>query len=300
MVKKGLHDMKNKTTGRRVFEIFNTLFMVFMIFVCLYPMIYVFFASLSNSDMLMAHRGILLKPLGANLDSYRAVMKNKLIFSGYRNTLFILVVGVAINLLMTSLGAYFLSRKNVMLKGVIMGMITFTMFFSGGLIPMYLTVKNLHLLNTLWSLILPGAISTYNMIILRTSFAAIPDTLEEAAQIDGAGHIRILFQIVLPLSKSIIAVMILYYGVGYWNGWFNASIYLDERHLFPLQLVLREILLANDTSAMTQGAGLADEISIAETVKYAVIIVSTLPILCIYPFMQKYFDKGVMIGALKG
>ena len=292
--------MKNKTTGRRVFEIFNTLFMVFMIFVCLYPMIYVFFASLSNSDMLMAHRGILLKPLGANLDSYRAVMKNKLIFSGYRNTLFILVVGVAINLLMTSLGAYFLSRKNVMLKGVIMGMITFTMFFSGGLIPMYLTVKNLHLLNTLWSLILPGAISTYNMIILRTSFAAIPDTLEEAAQIDGAGHIRILFQIVLPLSKSIIAVMILYYGVGYWNGWFNASIYLDERHLFPLQLVLREILLANDTSAMTQGAGLADEISIAETVKYAVIIVSTLPILCIYPFMQKYFDKGVMIGALKG
>ena len=292
--------MKNKTTGRRVFEIFNTLFMVFMIFVCLYPMIYVFFASLSNSDMLMAHRGILLKPLGANLDSYRAVMKNKLIFSGYRNTLFILVVGVAINLLMTSLGAYFLSRKNVMLKGVIMGMITFTMFFSGGLIPMYLTVKNLHLLNTLWSLILPGAISTYNMIILRTSFAAIPDTLEEAAQIDGAGHIRILFQIVLPLSKSIIAVMILYYGVGYWNGWFNASIYLDERHLFPLQLVLREILLANDTSALTQGAGLADEISIDETVKYAVIIVSTLPILCIYPFMQKYFDKGVMIGALKG
>ena len=205
-----------------------------------------------------------------------------------------------INLLLTSLGAYFLSRRNVLLKGAIMGMIIFTMFFSGGLIPMYLTVKNLHLLNSLWSLILPGAISTYNMIILRTSFASIPTTLEEAAQIDGAGHIRILFQIILPLSKSIIAVMILYYGVGYWNGWFNASIYLDERNLFPLQLVLREILLANDTSAMTQGVGFADGISIAETVKYAVIIVSTLPILCIYPFMQKYFDKGVMIGALKG
>lgn len=292
--------MKNKTAGRWIFEIINALFMIFMIFICLYPMIYVLFASLSNSDMLMAHRGILIKPLGINLDSYKAVLKNKLIFSGYRNTLFILVVGVAINLLMTSLGAYFLSRRNVMLKGAIMGMIIFTMFFSGGLIPMYLTVKNLHLLNSLWSLILPGAISTYNMIILRTSFASIPTTLEEAAQIDGAGHIRILFQIILPLSKSIIAVMILYYGVGYWNGWFNASIYLDERNLFPLQLVLREILLANDTSAMTQGVGFADGISIAETVKYAVIIVSTLPILCIYPFMQKYFDKGVMIGALKG
>ena len=292
--------MKNKTAGRRIFEIINALFMIFMIFICLYPMIYVLFASLSNSDMLMAHRGILIKPLGFNVEAYRAVLKNPVIASGYLNTIFVVVVGTAFNVALTSLGAYFLSRRNVLLKGAIMGMIIFTMFFSGGLIPMYLTVKNLHLLNSLWSLILPGAISTYNMIILRTSFASIPTTLEEAAQIDGAGHIRILFQIILPLSKSIIAVMILYYGVGYWNGWFNASIYLDERNLFPLQLVLREILLANDTSAMTQGVGFADGISIAETVKYAVIIVSTLPILCIYPFMQKYFDKGVMIGALKG
>ena len=243
---------------------------------------------------------MLFKPLGFNLKSYAAVLKNRLIFSGYRNTLFILVVGVAINILMTSFGAYFLSRRNIMLKGFVMGMITVTMFFSGGIIPIYLNVKNLGLLNSLWSLIIPSAISTFNLIILRTSFMSIPAALEEAAQIDGAGHLRVLFQIILPLSKSIIAVMILYYGVAYWNGWFNASIYLNNKSLYPLQLVLKEILLANDTSAMTQGVAFSDGVSIAQTVKYAVIIVSTLPILCIYPFLQKYFDKGVMIGALKG
>ena len=292
--------MKRMSVGERVFTVLNTIFMLFMIFVCLYPMVYVIMASLSDSNQLMAHTGILLKPLGFNLKSYAAVGENRLIFSGYRNTLFILVVGVVVNLLMTSLGAYFLSRKNVMLKGFVMGMITVTMFFSGGMIPLFLTVKNLGLLNSLWSLIIPSAISTFNLIIMRTSFMAIPAGIEEAAQIDGAGHIRLLFTIILPMSRSIVAVMILYYGVAYWNGWFNAAIYLNEKSLYPLQLVLREILLANDTSAMTQGMGFSDGISIAETVKYAVIVVSTIPILCIYPFMQKYFDKGVMVGALKG
>jgi len=289
-----------QTLGARVFTFFNTLFMLFMIFICLYPMLYVVLASLSDSNLLMAHTGMLLKPLGFNLESYSAVLKNQLIFTGYRNTLFILVVGVSLSVLMTSLGAYFLSRRNVMLKGFVMGMVTVTMFFSGGMIPMFLNVRNLGLLNSVWSLIIPSAINTFNLIILRTSFMAIPASLEEAAEIDGAGHIRILFQVVLPLSKSIIAVMILYYGVAYWNGWFNAAIYLNDKRLYPLQLVLREILLANDTSAMTQGMGFSDGISIAETVKYAVIVVSTLPILCIYPFLQKYFDKGVMVGALKG
>lgn len=292
--------MMKSTFGTKVFTFFNTLFMIFMIFACVYPMIYVVLASLSDSNQLMAHTGILLKPLGLNFESYAAVLKNRLIFSGYRNTLFILVVGVAINILMTSLGAYFLSRRNVMLKGFVMGMVTVTMFFSGGIIPTFLTVKNLGLFNSLWALIIPSAISTFNLIILRTSFMTIPASLEEAAEIDGAGHIRVLFQIILPLSKSIIAVMILYYGVGYWNGWFNAAIYLNDKKLYPLQLVLKEILHANDTSAMTQGMGFSDGVSIAETVKYAVIVVSTLPILCIYPFLQKYFDKGVMIGALKG
>ena len=292
--------MKKRTVGEKVFTVFNTLFMIFMGFVCLYPMIYVILASFSDSNQLMAHSGILLKPLGFNLKSYEAVSHNRLIFSGYRNTLFILVIGVAINILMTSLGAYFLSRRNLMLKGFVMGMITVTMFFSGGMIPIFLTVKNLGLLNSLWSLIIPSAISTFNLIIMRTSFMSIPAGIEEAAEIDGAGHVRMLFRIILPMSRSIVAVMILYYGVAYWNGWFNAAIYLSDKSLYPLQLVLREILIANDTTAMTQGMGFSDGVSIAETVKYAVIVVSTIPILCIYPFMQRYFDKGVMIGALKG
>ena len=179
-------------------------------------------------------------------------------------------------------------------------MIMITMFFSGGIIPFYLTVKMLGMYNSLWSLIIPSGISTYNLIIMRTSFIGIPDSLEEAAYIDGAGHVRVLTQVIIPLSKSIIAVMVLYYGVAHWNEWFNAMIFLNDRGKFPLQLVLREILIQNDTNSMTQGVGAADGISVAESVKYAVIIVATVPILCIYPFLQKYFVKGVMVGALKG
>jgi putative aldouronate transport system permease protein len=177
--------------------------------------------------------------------------------------------------------------------------ITFTMFFSGGMIPAYLNLRDLHLTNTLWGLIIPGAISTYNMIILRTSFQAIPDSLTEAAIIDGAGHIRILFAVVLPLSKAILAVMILYYGIGIWNAWFWASAILRRRELYPLQVILREILLQNSALEMSTGVDAGDQESIAVTIRYATIIVATVPVLCIYPFLQKYFARGVMIGAVK-
>ena len=183
-------------------------------------------------------------------------------------------------------------------------MIVFTMYFSGGLIPTYLNIRDLGMLDSLWSLIIPGAISTYNMIVLRTGFASVPESLEESAKIDGASNIRILWQIIIPLSKASLAVICLYYAVGHWNSWFNAMIYLNRRELFPLQLILREILINNDTSSMVNdvtvqgGAGEASFVS--ETVKYAVIIVSTVPILCLYPFIQKYFTKGVMVGAVKG
>lgn len=263
-------------------------------------MVYVVFASLSESSALMAHSGMLFKPLNANIAAYKAVMQNVMIGYGYMNTIFVVVIGVSLNIVMTSIAAYFLSRRDVMLKGIIMKFITFTMFFSGGMIPFYLVVKNLGLYNSLWSLILPSAINTYNLIIMRTSFMSIPYSLEEAARIDGAGHISILVKVVLPLSKAIIAVMVLYYGVAHWNSWFNAMLFLDEREKFPLQLVLREILIQNDVDAMTQGVDVADGLAVAETVKYAVIVVATLPVLCIYPFLQKYFVKGVMIGALKG
>ena len=264
-------------------------------------MVHVLFASFSDSKLLMEHSGILFKPLGFNLSAYAAVMKNPMILSGYINTLFVLVVGVVINLFMTIMAAYFLSRKNrILFKNVIMGIMMFTMYFSGGLIPTYILVQNLGIYDTLWSLILPGAINTYNLIIMRTSFQAIPQSLEEAAYLDGATHLQIIWHVVLPLSKAIVAVMILYYGVAHWNAWFAASIYLRERTKYPLQLVLKEILIQNDMSNMAQGASTGDIYSVGESIKYAVIVVATVPILCIYPFLQKYFVKGVMIGAVKG
>lgn len=248
----------------------------------------------------MQHSGILLKPVGFSLEAYKKVLKNPMISVGYINTLFLLTVGVFIQLVMTSLGAYFLARKDIMWKKPIVLLITFTMFFSGGMIPFYLNLKDLHLTNTLWGLIIPFMISTYNMIILRTSFEGIPEALIESAQIDGAGHLRILVSITLPLSKAVLAVMVLYYGVGVWNSWFWASNILRDRTLYPLQVVLREILMSNDVSSMTTGVGVADTEAIAATIKYATIVVATVPILCIYPFLQKYFTKGVMIGAVKG
>lgn len=285
---------------RKGFVLANTVFLGLLSIVCIYPVLYVCFASLSDSGRIMEHTGLLWKPLGFNVEAYRAVLKNPVIASGYLNTIFVVVVGTAFNVALTSLGAYFLSRKNVMLKNAVMTMIVITMFFSGGLIPFYLTVKMLGMYNSLWALIIPTGINTYNLIIMRTSFMAIPDSMEEAAVIDGAGHIRVLTQIVLPLSKSIVAVMVLYYGVAHWNEWFNAMVFLNNRSKFPLQLVLREILIQNDTQSMTQGVSVTDGISVQESVKYAVIIVATVPILCIYPFLQKYFVKGVLVGALKG
>ena len=290
-----------KTTfSRKCFVCFNTVFLTLLSLLCLYPMLYVLFASLSDSRELMSHSGLLLAPLKFNTNAYISVFKNPSILSGYRNTLFILVLGTVYSVTLTSLGAYVLSRRNFLLRNFFMMAITFTMFFNGGLIPFYMVVKKVGLYNSLLSLIIPLGISTYNLIIMRTSFAAVPVELEEAARIDGASHWTILFKIYIPVSKAIIAVMILYYGVGLWNGWFYSMIFIADRDKFPLQLILREILIQNDTSSVTGGVGMEDGFSVAESVKYAIIVVATAPILCIYPFIQKYFVKGVMIGAVKG
>jgi putative aldouronate transport system permease protein len=289
------------TTGERNFNALNVLIMTFMMIITVYPILFVLFASLSDPVEMMAHTGILLRPLGkVTLGAYQAVAENPNILQGFLNTVFIVVVGTTFNIFMTALGAYFLSRKGVLFRDFFMMAIVFTMFFSGGLIPVYFTVRDLHLDNTLWALIIPGAVNTYNLIIMRTAFAAIPDSLEESAKLDGAGHLRILFNIMLPLAGPTIAVMVLYYGVAHWNSWFNAMIYLRKRELFPLQLILREILILNETSNMTTGAGAGDMEMIGETIKYAIIVVATLPILVLYPFLQRYFVKGVMIGAVKG
>lgn len=290
------------TTGEKIFNVFNIAFMIAMMFVMFYPMWHVLCASFSDARLLSAHTGILIWPDGYSVTAYKLMMKNPMILKGYGNTLFILVFGLLINMLMTCLAAYVLSRKNVMLNRPITIFIVFTMYFSGGLIPTYLNIKDLQLLDTLWAVIIPGAISTYNMIVLRTGFASVPESLEESAKIDGASAMRILWQIILPLSKATVAVICLYYAVAHWNSWFNAMLYLNDRELFPLQLILREILIQNDTSSMVTAmdVGAGDSSFVSETVKYAVIIVSVVPILCVYPFIQKYFTKGVMVGAVKG
>ena len=285
----------------KIFQVINILFLTLLMIVTIYPMIHVIMASFCDRVELTSHKGFLLYPVGKiSFEAYKAVLDNTNILIGYKNTLIILVVGVSLQIFMTSIGAYVLSRKTFAARNIIMFFITFTMFFQGGIIPFFLLVRNLDLINKLLSVVIPFAISAYNLIIMRTSFAAIPDSLEESAKLDGASHFAIYTKIVMPLSKAVIAVMILYYGVGIWNGWFWASVFIRDRSLFPLQLILREILIANDVSTMTTGSSGADVMAIAESIKYATIVVSTLPVLMIYPFLQKYFAKGVMIGAIKG
>ncbi|MFE5319406.1 carbohydrate ABC transporter permease [Paenibacillus sp. NPDC056579] len=291
--------MVKRSFGEKSFDLFNTLLMLLLCFVTLYPFLYVLFASFSNPADVAQHRGLLYSPIGFNLGAYKAVFDNPMIAKGYQNTLFYVVAGTAINLFMTSLGAYALSRRNLYFKNHIMFLIVITMVFSGGLIPSYLLIGNLGMLNTPWALLIPGAISTFNLIIMRTAFQGVPVSLEESAKMDGANDLTILFRVVVPLSMPVIAVMILWYAVGHWNSYFSALIYLRDRELYPLQLILREILITNSTDNMMTGASAGDKIPIGETIKYATIIVSTLPILCLYPFLQKYFVKGVMIGAIK-
>ena len=290
-----------RTWSGKVFDIFNTLFMLFMIVITLYPFYYVITCSISDSNMIIGDKGLMLLPKGFSMGAYQMVMRNPNILSSYRVTLILVVVGTLVNVLMTSIGAFVLSRKRFAIKKTLTILIIFTMYFIGGMIPGYLlTYKVLHLGNTLWALILPGAISTYNLIIMRTNFIAIPDSLEESAKIDGANEIVILFKIILPLSLPILAVMTLFYGVGHWNSWFNAMLFIRDRAKYPLQLILREILLLNSTDAMTGDASSVDKYNIGESIKYATIIVATLPILVVYPFIQKYFVKGMLIGAVKG
>ncbi|ANY69896.1 sugar ABC transporter permease [Paenibacillus sp. BIHB 4019] len=286
--------------GERVFDGINVLVMLILIVITLYPMLYIIFSSLSEGNRLLSHTGLLLWPQGFSLEGYKAVLSNPTIMNGFRNTLFVLIAGLAINMTLTSLGAYFLSREGVLLQKPIMFFIVFTMFFQGGLVPFFLIVKSYGLLNSLWALILPTAMSTFNLIIMRTYFMAIPKEIEESAFLDGAGHFTILFRIFLPLSMPVVAVLILYYGVGHWNSWFNAMIFLRDQDLFPIQLVVRNIILENDSANMIGTTTLVQSRDVAETLKYAAIIVTTAPILLLYPFLQKYFVKGVMVGALKG
>lgn len=292
-----------KSIGERIFDVLNIIIMLLLVFITVYPLYYVVMCSLSDSGAIMSVRGkLLLWPKGFNLEAYASVFSNPNILTGYRTTLIVVVCGTFLSVILTSIGAFLITRKRFAIKKIMSYMMVFTMFFGGGMIPTYLVVYQwLNLGDTLWALILPTSISTYNLLIMKSNFEALPDSLEEAAKIDGANDIIILFRIVLPLSMSIIAVMILFYGVTYWNSWFQAMLYIRTRGKYPLQLILREILLMNDTSGMgdaTTSSG--DRYMIGESIKYATIMVATLPILFVYPFIQKYFVKGIMIGAVKG
>ncbi len=287
--------MKKKKKGL-LFDLLNGAVLTLVALVTLYPFLYVVFASFSDPLELMSNSGLLFAPMGFSLDAYVRVFENPSIYSGYANTIFYVVVGTLVNIIATCMAAYVLSRKQFMLRRFLTVMFIFTMYFNGGLIPSYLLIKDLDLINSRLALILPGAVNTFNLMIMITGFEGVPESLEESARMDGAGDWTILFRIIMPLAKPTIMVMVLYYAVGHWNSWFNAMIYLRDADKMPLQIFLRDILTRSQLGAMS---GQVDVEDVGLTIKYATIIVSTVPILCIYPFIQKHFVKGVMIGAVK-
>lgn len=289
-----------KSVAEHIFDTANYIILFLLIIITLYPCYYVLVASVSDPSQIYNDGGLLLYPKKFAVYSYAEVLRHKPLWTGYGNSIFYVVAGGALSVMLTVIGAFGLTRKGLPGKNGIMMAILFTMYFSGGLIPTYIVVKALGLLDTPLAMILPGAVSTYNLIITISYFNGLPDALEEAAKIDGASDYTVLFRIMLPLAKPIIAVIALYYMVAIWNNYFTALVYITDKRLQPLQMVLREILIQNDTNAVA-GTDQADAAqAYAENVKYATIVVSTVPILCVYPFIQKYFVKGVTIGAVKG
>ena len=294
--------VNNKTPAYRVFLIFDYIILGIMALVCLLPVLHVAFASFSDPAWVMSQSGLILFPHGFNIDGYKMVFSNNQLMRGYANTIFYVVVATLLGLLITVLGAYPLSKKELLFSNALMFIISFTMLFNGGMVAFYIVVKNLGLLDTRWAVILPTCVNAFNLILVRTAMSTIPKALEESAMLDGASYVRVLFQIELPLIKATLATVILYYAVAHWNSWFNASIFLKNRALFPLQLILQEILIANDTaSTATQSGEVAGSADLyKQLIKYCTIMVATVPVLCFYPFVMKYFEKGVMIGSIKG
>ncbi len=289
--------VERKTPGEIILQIFIYAIVTFIGFICLYPMLYCLAASFSDPIRLITHRGALFIPLGFSTRGYSVVLNNPNILLGYRNTLLYVFGGLFFSMLLTPLGAYALSCKGYPFRRVVVFLFVFTMYFSGGMVPTFLTILNYGMYNTIWALILPSAVSTYNMIVMRTSFSTVPSALRESAYIDGANDFIILYRIYIPVCKATMAVIILFYTVSQWNSWFPAMLYLRDSKKWPLQMILREILIDNGSGGVSDDA---DAQYLQELIKYCTIIVSTVPILCIYPFVQKYFMKGVMLGSIKG
>lgn len=292
----------HRTRGDRIFDAINVAALCLLLAVILYPLIYVLSCSFSD-PLLVVQSKITFLPMQPTLVAYQRVFRNELIMTGYQNTLFYTLLGTVLNVAVTTMMAYPLSRHDFAARRPITMLTAFTMLFSGGMIPTFLVVKNLGLIDTVWSLVLPGLVSPWNMFIMKTYFqTSIPTELYEAASIDGADNFHLLQSVVLPLSAPIVAVMVLYYGVAHWNSYFNALLYLRDRTRYPLQLVLRSFFSANDYSE--QGGAGGDSgmtaLLVSETMKYALIVIASGPILCLYPLLQRFFVKGVMLGAIKG
>lgn len=298
-----------KLNRDKVFGIVNTLLLLVITFLILYPLYFTIIASVSEPSEVVGGK-VVFWPKGFSLDSYKAVFKEKSIWSGYRNSILYTLLGTLLNLILTIPAAYALSKKNMRFRRVINTYFVFTMFFSGGMLPGYLLVKDLGLINKPYTLIVLGGLSVYNVIVARTYFmSSIPESIYEAAEIDGCSEFGKYFKIAIPLAKPIIAVITLYYAVGRWNDYFTSLIFISDSDYFPLQLVLRNILQgsqvklsAMDTSSMASEEllYLIKQANLAEAMKYAVIFIASLPMLIIYPFIQKYFVKGVMVGSVKG
>jgi putative aldouronate transport system permease protein len=282
------------------FDLFNTILLVLVILITLYPLYYVAIVSLSDGNAVL--RGeVSIFPVGFTLTPYKMVFRTNTVARGLLNSALYTTVGTAINLFMTALCAYPLARARFSGRTVFTVMVTITMFFSGGLIPLYLLILDLGIRNTIWALVLPSAISPWNMFIMRTYFQNIPEEIFDAAKIDGANDLQIMARMVVPLSIPIFATMLLFYAVGHWNEWFHALIFLDEKAKFPIQLILRSVVIQGQLEMGSYIMSPSEEFMVVEqSLKYATIIVATLPILAVYPFVQKYFVRGVMIGAIKG
>ena len=291
----------SRSRADKAFDIMDYVLLTIAFLLVAYPLYFVIIASVS--DPIAVYEGrVVLYPIKPTLEGYARIFSYESLFVGYKNTILYTLVGTAINVVLTVTAGYALSRKELVGRNVMMMGVMFTMIFSGGMIPTYLLVRQLGLYNTMWALILPGAVSTWNLIVCRTFFQqTIPDELREAADLDGCGDVAFFLRVVLPLSSSIIAVMVLFYAVSHWNSYYNALIYLSSTSKYPLQLVLRNILIVNTMDDMVNDvATQADQQRMGDLIKYGMIIVSSLPLLILYPFLQKYFVKGVMIGAIKG
>ncbi len=288
-----------KTIIEKIFDILIKLVMIFVVIITLYPFIYVLSMSLSE-PINVVRRSVWLFPKGLSFEAYITILENQRIWLSYYNTIWYTVVGTIINIIMTIIAAYPLSKKKFCLQKIVMIMITFTMFFGGGLIPLFILINRLGLYDTRWVMVLPNAVGVWYIIIARTFFLSIPDSLEESAKLDGANDITVLLRIVLPLSKAMISVLTLFYAVGHWNSFFSAMLFLPTADLQPLQIFLRNLLVVlSPEMAQFANEGI-DRAFIIEPLKYSTIIVAIIPIICVYPFLQKHFVKGVMIGSLKG